>query len=137
MVEETLFEKIIKGEIPSYKIYEDEKHYAFLDISPFEKGHTLVVPKKPYKTIFDMPQSEYLELMKVVYKISLHYEKVLGCGINIWNNNKNIANQLIYHVHVHIIPRLENKAAYALENGTKYGNEKEAKNTALKLALKE
>ena len=67
---ETIFSKIIKGEIPSYKIYEDEKHLAFLDISPFEKGHTLVIPKKEdYQTIFDMPEEEFVELIKIVKKL--------------------------------------------------------------------
>ena len=134
MDEKTLFEKVIEGEIPSHKIYEDEKHYAFLDISPFEKGHTLVIPKKPYKTIFDMPEEEYIELMRVVYSIALHYEKELGCGINIWNNNKEVANQIIHHVHIHIVPRLESKKTYALENGVKYG-EGEAEQIAKKLEL--
>ena len=134
MTEKTLFEKIVSGEIPSYKIYEDEKHYAFLDIAPFEKGHTLLIPKKPYRDIFDIPEGEFLELCKVVYKIARHYEKTLGCGINIWQNNKEVANQLVEHIHFHIIPRLEHKKTYASENGDKYLNG-EAENYVRKLKI--
>lgn len=87
----TLFTKIIQREIPATIIYEDIDHIAILDINPFEKGHTLVIPKKEYETIFDMPEEAYLELQKVVFKIAKHYERTLGCGINILQNNKEIS----------------------------------------------
>lgn len=105
----SIFTKIIEREIPASIIYEDEKHMAFLDINPMEKGHTLVIPKTEYETIFDMPEDEYLELQKIVLKISKHYEKTLWCGINIIQNNKAIAWQDIFHIHFHIIPRLQEK----------------------------
>ena len=131
---ETLFTKIVKGEIPSSKIYEDENHYAFLDIGPFEKGHTLVIPKLPYQTIMQMPEDEFLELQKVILKIAKHFEQTLNCGINIWQNNKKIAGQEVDHVHFHIIPRLEKKKAYKLENSVKYlKNEMENYKNKLKL----
>jgi diadenosine tetraphosphate (Ap4A) HIT family hydrolase len=79
-----------------------------------------------------MPEEEYLELMRVVYKIANHYEKTLDCGINIWNNNKEVANQIVHHVHVHVVPRLQSKKTYALENGDKY-NEGEAQGFVEKL----
>jgi len=106
----SLFTKIIQREIPASIIYEDENHIAFLDINPMEKWHTLVVPKKEYETIFDMPEWEFLELQKIVYKISKHYENILDCGINILQNNKTVAGQEVMHVHFHVIPRLEKKA---------------------------
>ncbi len=120
MVEETIFTKIINRQIPSNIIYEDENTIAILDINPFEKGHTLVIPKKPYVTIMQMPQNEFLELMKIVQKIATHYEQVLNCGINIWQNNKEISGQEVMHVHFHIVPRKEKKACYKLENCDKY-----------------
>jgi len=131
---ETLFTKIIKREIPSSIIYEDENILAFLDITPFEKGHTLVIPKKPYQTIMQMPKEEFLNLQEVVLKISKHFEKALNCGINIWQNNKKIAGQEVDHVHFHIIPRLERKKCYKLENSSKYlKNEMENYKNKLKL----
>ena len=83
MEKETLFTKIIKREIPASIIYEDENTLAILDINPFEKGHTLVIPKKPYETIMQMPEKEFLELMKIVKKIADHYEKTLDCGTGV------------------------------------------------------
>ncbi len=129
-----IFEKIIAREIPAYIIYEDEKHIAFLDIMPFEKGHTLIVPKKPYITIFEMNENEFTELMRVVYKIANHYEKELGCGINIWQNNKKVSGQEIPHVHFHVIPRRISKPTYRLDLREKYLNN-EAENYRKRLKL--
>jgi histidine triad (HIT) family protein len=123
---ESIFTKICKREIPSSIIYEDENHLAFLDIFPFEKGHTLVIPKKEYETIFDMPEEEFKELMGVVHKVAKHIEEVLDCGVNICQNNKKSAHQEVMHVHFHVIPRREEKALYRMENKDKYlGNEEE------------
>jgi len=132
---ETLFTKIIKREIPAQIIYEDKKHLAFLDITPFEKGHTLVIPKLPYKTIMQMSENEYLELQKIVLKIAKHLEKELGCSINIWQNNGKLAGQEIDHVHVHIVPRKEKKQACKIENCVKY-LKNEIENYKNKLKLK-
>ena len=116
--EETLFDKIIKKEIPSYIVYEDNKHLAFLDIFPFEKGHILVIPKHKFETILDMPEQEYLELQKIVLKIAKHVQKTTNCkGMNIWSNCKKIAGQLVPYVHFHICPR--NDASKKWESGEK------------------
>jgi len=117
---ETLFTKIIKREIPAEIIFEDKNHLVFLDIFPFEKGHSLVIPKKPYETIFEMPENEFLELMKIVKKIATSFEKKLNCGINILQNNKKISGQEINHLHFHIIPRTKEKKLYCLENRENY-----------------
>lgn len=101
----SLFTKIIAREIPASIIYEDENHLAFLDINPMEKWHTLVIPKKEYETIINMPEWEYLELQRVIFLIAKHYEVTLWCGINIIQNNKTIAGQDVMHVHFHVIPR--------------------------------
>lgn len=125
----TIFSKIVDREIPSHIIYEDNEHLAFLDITPFEKGHTLVIPKKPYKTIFDMSDLEFQELMRVVKKVGEHLKEVLNCDINLWQNNGELSGQEVPHVHFHVVPRRENKKAYALENKIKY-LEGEAQNYA-------
>ena len=135
MSKETIFTKIVNKEIPANIIYEDNDTIAFLDIMPFEKGHTLVVPKKPYETILEMPQKEFLNLMKIVQKIAIHLEETLHCGINIWQNNKEISGQEVPHVHFHVIPRRTSKQAYALNNREKY-LENEAQNYTNKLRLK-
>ena len=120
MSEETIFTKIINREIPAHIVYEDDDHLAFLDISPFEKGHTLVIPKKHYTTIMEMPEDAFLSLMSVVYRLAKHFEDQLDCGINIWQNNKEIAHQEVGHVHFHLIPRREKKKTYCLENRDSY-----------------
>lgn len=132
---ETIFEKIVKREIPANIIYEDDKHLAFLDISPFEKGHTLVIPKKAYETIFDMSQSEFIELQKVVYKVAKHMKSVLKCGLNICQNNYEISGQEVPHVHFHLIPRREKKNLYCInKNGVKYlKNEDQSYRNKLKI----
>ena len=134
MVEETIFTKIINRQIPSSIVYEDENTIAILDINPFEKGHTLVIPKKSYVTIMEMPKNDFLELMAIVKKIADHYEKTLNCGINIWQNNKHISGQEVMHVHFHVIPRREKKKTYWLDNCVKYmPNEMETYLNKLKL----
>ena len=104
-----LFCKIIKGEIPCYKIYEDEYTLAFLDIAKDIDGHTLVVPKKHCTNILDCEQEDLNHMMNTVKLISLHYVKNCGfSGINIINNNGASAEQVINHLHIHIIPRMDN-----------------------------
>ena len=104
-----LFCKIIKGEIPSYKIYEDEYTYAFLDIAKDFEGHTLVLPKKHVTNILDADNQTLLHVMETVKKISNHYVNDCGYdGVNILNNNNEAADQSIMHLHIHIIPRKNN-----------------------------
>jgi histidine triad (HIT) family protein len=125
MGEETIFTKIIKKEIPAKIIYEDEKHIAFLDIFPFEKGHTLVIPKKQVANIFELSEEEFLELQKVVFKIANHIKNKLNCDLNIWQNNGKIAGQEINHLHYHLVPRKTPKKTYCLENRDSYKNDDE------------
>ena len=104
-----IFCKIIKGEIPTNKIYEDDKTLAFLDISKDLYGHTLVIPKKHFKNILDC-EKEYLEaVINTVKKVSKHYVDNCGFdGINILNANESSAEQSFFHLHFHILPRKEN-----------------------------
>ncbi len=104
-----IFCKIIQGEIPSYKIYEDENTLAILDISQATIGHTLVLPKKHYENILEIPTNEYLNVMNTVQKITKkEKETLLVQGFNILNNCNEIAGQTIMHFHIHILPRYEN-----------------------------
>jgi len=104
-----LFCKIIKGEIPCYKIYEDEYTLAFLDIAKDVDGHTLVIPKKHCECIFDCDKETLNHVMNTVKLISNHYvEKGGFSGINVLSNNGTSAEQAIHHLHFHIIPRIEN-----------------------------
>lgn len=100
-----IFCKIIKGEIPSYKIYEDEYTYAFLDISKDCYGHTLVIPKKHTKNIFDADQDTLNHLAQTTQLLCKHYKDLHFEGINILNNNEESAGQSVFHLHIHIIPR--------------------------------
>lgn len=109
MSEETIFTKIINGEIPSSKIYEDENVFAFLDIQPNNLGHTLVVPKNHSKNIYEMDEEDIKNLFIAVKKISVAVKKgTKATGINIAMNNDPDAGQEVFHSHIHIIPRFPN-----------------------------
>ena len=95
----SIFTKIIQGEIPCYKIYEDDKTFAFLDIHPETPGHTLVVPKNEIDKIYDLPDEDYEALMATVKKLSQHMEKVLGVR-TLWK----VVGTDVPHAHVHLMP---------------------------------
>lgn len=104
--EECIFCKITKKEIPSKIIFENNLNLAFLDISPISRGHTIVIPKKHYITLEDIPDYELSELYTVVKKIAIMiHEKLEIDGYNILQNNFTAAGQVVKHFHVHIIPR--------------------------------
>ncbi len=104
-MDDCIFCKIVKGEIPSYKIYEDEKVFVFLDINPLSKGHTLVLPKEHYKGILDIPEELFEYLAKIVKKVSINLnEKYKPEGILINQNNGSKAGQEIFHAHIHVKP---------------------------------
>jgi histidine triad (HIT) family protein len=108
-MENCLFCKIVKGEIPSLKVYEDADVYAFLDINPANIGHTLVIPKKHTATIFEIDEKSLQKVMAVVKKLAQRIIDRTGAhGINILQNNGQQAGQLVHHFHFHIIPRFEN-----------------------------
>ncbi|NCS99228.1 HIT family protein [Candidatus Parcubacteria bacterium] len=116
--DKTIFEKIVAGEIPCYKLYEDENTFAFLDISPNTKGHSLVITKKPYKNIYEINDTDAENLIKSVKKVATALKKILNAdGINIVMNNEEPAGQIVFHVHIHVIPRFKNDDGY---HGVKY-----------------
>lgn len=96
----TIFTKIINGEIPSYKIAENNDFYAFLDINPNAKGHTLVVPKKEENKLFDLDEKLYSDLMSFSRKIALAIEKTIPCN----RIGMAVIGLEVPHVHVHLIP---------------------------------
>ncbi|MCD4759621.1 HIT family protein [archaeon] len=103
-MKDCIFCKIVNKEIPSKIIYEDEHALAFLDIEPVNVGHTLVVPKKHFETIDKMDKEEYDKLSEAILKISKGI-MCLADGLNVMQNNKEIAGQAVPHVHFHLIPR--------------------------------
>lgn len=106
----TIFEKIIAREIPAHIIYEDDLVISFLDISQATIGHTLVVPKKAYPDIYEVPDDLLAHTMKVTKKVAVACKKVFDApGLNILNNNGSLAGQTVFHFHVHVIPRYDEK----------------------------
>lgn len=96
----TIFTKIIKGEIPSYKVAENDNFFAFLDINPNAKGHTLVVPKKEVNRLFDLDEETYNELMSFSRAIAIAQKKVINCD----RIGMAVIGLEVPHVHVHLIP---------------------------------
>jgi len=104
----TIFEKIIAREIPAYIVYEDDDIISFLDISQATKGHTLVVPKKAYPNIYEMPEDLLSKVMVVTQKVALAIKDAFAPdGLNILNNTNEVAGQTVFHFHIHLIPRYE------------------------------
>lgn len=105
-MENCIFCKIIAGEIPGMKIYEDEYTYAFLDIAKDVDGHTLVIPKKHSESLLECDSETLGHVMDSVKKISSHYVKNCGYeGVNLFNCTNECAGQSVFHFHMHIIPR--------------------------------
>jgi histidine triad (HIT) family protein len=106
--EPTLFDRIIRGEIPSYKLYEDEHVFAFLDIDPLSKGHTLVVSKESKAYLHELSDASAAAIGRVLPRLSRAVIKATGAtAYNVLQNNGKMAHQAVFHVHFHIIPRFE------------------------------
>ncbi|MDE7169234.1 MAG: HIT family protein [Mucispirillum sp.] len=109
MNENCIFCKIVKGEIPSSKVYEDDDILAFMDINPIARGHTLVIPKAHCRNALDTPAETGVKIYPAVTKIANAVKKAYNAdGINIMQFNEPAAGQEVYHSHIHIIPRYEN-----------------------------
>lgn len=96
----TIFTKIIDGVIPCYKVAENDDYFAFLDINPNSKGHTLVVPKKEENKLFDLTEDDYLKLMRFSYKVAKAIERAVPCE----RVGMTVIGLEVPHVHVHLIP---------------------------------
>jgi len=101
-----IFAKILRGELPAYKVYEDDRTLAFLDIMPQATGHTLVIPKAPSRNILDAAPDDLAYVVKIAQKIAKVAMAVFSAdGVNLIQFNEPAAGQTVYHLHVHVIPR--------------------------------
>lgn len=108
-MEDTLFAKIIRREIPADIVYEDNDTIAFLDINPIWPGHTLVCPKKASRNLLDMDDDTAAAFIRTIRNVARVVKDITGAdGINIGINNEAAAGQVIFHTHAHVIPRYEN-----------------------------
>ena len=108
--------KISKGEVPAKKVYEDANTVAFLDISPRNPGHTLVIPKKHYGSILDIPESELASVMSTVKKVAVATKNATNSdGTSIMQSNGRAAGQIVAHIHFHVIPRFMSEGPPSLE----------------------
>ena len=101
-----VFAKIIRGELPTYKVYEDDRSIAFLDIMPRAPGHTLVIPKAPARNLLDIKPDDLSHVMYVAQKIAHAGMKAFDAdGITVQQFNEPAGGQVVFHLHVHVIPR--------------------------------
>jgi histidine triad (HIT) family protein len=108
---DNIFAKILRGEFPSYKVYEDEKALAFLDIMPRAPGHTLVLPKSPARNVLDVDPEDLAHVIKVAQKIAKAGVKAFDAqGVTIQQFNESSGGQVVFHLHVHVIPRKDGVA---------------------------
>src|ERR1700726_1805841 len=105
---DNIFAKILRGELPCHKIYEDAKTFAFLDIMPRAPGHSLVLPKAPARNILDVAPDDLAHVMKVAQKVAKVSVQVFGAdGVTIQQFNEGAGGQVVFPLHVHVIPRKE------------------------------
>ncbi|TGV61570.1 HIT family protein [bacterium M00.F.Ca.ET.141.01.1.1] len=105
---DNIFAKILRGEIPSHRVYEDEAVVAFMDVMPQGQGHTLVVPKAPSRNLLDAEPSTFALLFTVVQKVAQAVRKAFNAdGVTIMQFNEPASGQTVYHLHVHVIPRFD------------------------------
>jgi len=103
---DTIFTKIIAGDIPCHKVYEDDLVLAFLDIGPLSEGHTLVIPKEPAVTLDALSDESAAAIGRVLPRLCRALKQVTGSGaMNVLQNNESLAHQVVEHVHFHIIPK--------------------------------
>jgi histidine triad (HIT) family protein len=126
-----IFCKIVNKEIPANVIYEDEKVLVFLDIAPINPGHLLVIPKEHYENILDVPEDVLQETILRVKKMALVIDKIAD-GVNVGQNNKLAAGQIVNHLHFHIIPRGENDGLVSWP-GKEYSTKEEVNKLAEEL----
>ncbi|MCA6122696.1 HIT family protein [Bradyrhizobium sp. WSM 1704] len=101
-----IFAKILRGELPCYKVYEDEHVFAFLDIMPRSHGHTLVIPKAPARNILDVTPDDYAHVARASHKIAAAAMKAFEAdGITVQQFNEPAGGQVVFHLHMHVMPR--------------------------------
>lgn len=121
-MKDCVFCKIVAHELPSETLYETEDILAFLDIKPINPGHALVIPKKHFESIHDTPDELMAKIILVSKKIANVIQQTLGAeGVNIAMNNGKAAGQIVFHAHIHVMPRYS-KDAFKLWTGKDYKN---------------
>ncbi len=101
-----IFAKILRGELPCHKVYEDDHAFAFLDIMPRASGHTLVLPKAPARNLLDVDPADLAHVMQAAQKIAKAGMKVFNAdGVTVQQFNESAGGQVVFHLHVHVIPR--------------------------------
>ena len=106
-----VFAKILRGELPCHKVYEDDKTIAFMDIMPRGDGHTLVIPKAPSRNVLDIDLEDLAAVMATVQKIARAVMPAFGAqGVTIQQFNETVGGQVVFHTHVHVMPRFEGVA---------------------------
>lgn len=112
---DTVFGKILRGEIPCHRVYEDERVLAFLDVNPLSRGHTLVIPKEPAPTMDQLSDESAAAIGRVLPRIARAVLAATGAtAYNILQNNGALAHQVVMHLHVHIIPKYEDGAGLGI-----------------------
>ena len=105
---DNVFAKILRGELPSHKLYEDDETFALMDIMPRGDGHCLVIPKKPARNILDVEEDSLAAVMRTVQKLARATKAAFNAdGVTIQQFNEQAGGQVVFHLHVHIIPRFE------------------------------
>lgn len=109
-MQDCIFCKIVSGQSPCTKVFENENIFAFLEINPLTKGHCLVVPKKHFENVFDIDKEVLKDIIVVAKNLSLKFKTELGNngGVNLMNASGKSAEQSVFHFHLHIVPRYEN-----------------------------
>lgn len=103
---DTIFARILSGDLPCHKVYEDDLVLAFLDINPLSPGHTLVIPKEPAETLDELSDEASAAIGRVLPRLCRAVQRASGCqAYNVLQNNGRLAHQAVFHVHFHIIPR--------------------------------
>ncbi len=134
----TIFSKIIKGEIPCHKVYEDERVFAFLDIGPLSRGHTLVIPKEEAATLDKLSDESAAAIGRALPRLCRAVMKATGAtAFNVLQNNGAAAHQAVFHVHFHIIPKFEDGSGLGIgwKPGKLEGEEGKALATRIAHAL--
>ena len=110
-----IFCRILNGDIPSRKVFEDDDFCVIMDVDPATKGHCLILPKEHYANLLAMPDELAARVLPLAKKVAAHLQETLGCdGINLVQNNGETAGQTVFHFHMHLIPRYK-------EDGQKIG----------------
>ena len=130
-MQETIFSKILRGEIPAHRVYEDELVLAFLDVGPLSRGHLLVIPKEPAETLDELSDESSAAIGRVLPRLARALKKVTGVTeYNLLQNNGRLAHQAVFHVHFHLIP----KPSEDLGLGVRWNSQKLDQGDAAKLA---